>query len=484
MLDKVFLFLSRWSYSPLFLTLLFVVLIKAPLTESLWVDEAISAWIISGDPFIRAIETQGQSPLYFLLLKTIVTLIGNSELSLRILSILCYLTSALLFWKLAAKLIGVAGASIATSALVTSDSVIIAAISVRPYALALLFALVTITFFHKWIDSGKWIWCFLYQVFLSLTFYAHYLFVAVAFVLPFVAIEKKAVSWKKIIFSGVVPLLFCTFGVPHLALLYEKKEILSFVTAPSFKEVFFTVFEPALVISFVMALIFGFITEPKLKILKPKLSLILLGIVWGIIPAVIFYFGKDGSLFIPRYFLWTKAGSALLFGTLLSSFKSEKTLNVAALVFTLFLFSHEIQRTYVIEDWKSASMVVNEKESKGPIFVYSGLVEGSEVSLIQTKEEYEYLTSPLHYYSVNKDTLLMPLPLSIDEKEYFTRLILPSIEKYGSVLGVIAFKTLPDNAIKDSYTHFEVEFNKRGIEMKSEKDLSLVRVVVLSKGKE
>lgn len=485
MIEKLLSLVKRWDGIPIFFIPLVIFLLRAPLGESLWVDEAITAWIISGDPVIRAIETQGQSPLYFVILKLFSKIFGESELALRSMSILCFLGAVCIFWRLSVGFLGAIGGGVATAALISKDAVTVAAISARPYGLALLLSLATVAAFLKWIKGGKWRWCLLYQFSWALTFYAHYLFLGIGLVLPFAAFaSKRVVTWKKIIFSPVIPFALCSFGIPHLAILFDKREALTFASNPELKGALFSAFEPALLTGAIFSMTLAFVFQGKISFSYLLSRTVFFAAVWGLAPLIFFYIFSNGEMFVPRYFLWHVGGIGLLIGAIFSSIRHEKGSFIATSAFTLFMLIHEAQRVFVIEDWRGASVASKELSSKihpkAPIFVYSGLIEANSLLMERSKEEDEYLTAPVNYYLTGLEAgALQPLPVSLDDGRYFQRFISPSLEKFGSIIAVIASKRLSANDNIDSYGHFESALKERGISMKTEKDLSLVRVVSL-----
>ncbi len=81
--------------------------------RSLWLDEANTVHIANGLPrqIIDALSRDGSPPLYYFFLSGWMRLFGDSEIPLRVLSVLFYLTGICLLWFLGRMLLGVEGAA-------------------------------------------------------------------------------------------------------------------------------------------------------------------------------------------------------------------------------------------------------------------------------------------------------------------------------------------------------------------------------------
>ena len=80
-----------------------------PLSSSLWLDELGTWWVVKdglGDAVHRALTFHGQSPLYYSIVWTARTVGGNSEVVLRLPSLIATAVSVVLLYRLARTLIG------------------------------------------------------------------------------------------------------------------------------------------------------------------------------------------------------------------------------------------------------------------------------------------------------------------------------------------------------------------------------------------
>lgn len=155
-----------------------IVLRRSFLLESLWLDETVSFWVIKdtwGELVSRSFEYQGQSPLYFGILKAWSDVFGTSELSLRLPSLLALITSGFLLFKLAANFGGIGAGLLAVCIFTAIDGVLVTW-SARPYAFALLSVIVSWIFLERLIAKSDIKNLSLYLLFLVSGSYFHPLY--------------------------------------------------------------------------------------------------------------------------------------------------------------------------------------------------------------------------------------------------------------------------------------------------------------------
>ena len=90
-----------------------LVLLRGPFTQSLWLDETVSWWVIKdsyGELWRRTLAFQGQSPFYFILLKAFSDVFGSGEWVLRLPALLFGGAALLLTFKVARRYMPLEGA--------------------------------------------------------------------------------------------------------------------------------------------------------------------------------------------------------------------------------------------------------------------------------------------------------------------------------------------------------------------------------------
>ena len=398
--------------------LFFIILAKSPFSESLWLDETVSAWVISGnyiDVIRRAWDFQAQSPLYFLLLKGHASFWGTSEFGLRSFSVVALLLS-LVFLYLFARLyfkrqeFDAKVAGIVCLGFLVQDSVIRSLISARPYCLALLGLCGALYFVEKTRCNRLFLVpasaCILLMV------YSHYLFFPATLILLYLFSQGKTFAELiKSLWLYVMLLFFLLLpAAAHLLDISKKAKEYSYSAVPTFLELLKAPFPPVilvyLVCSFLLALLFCKqpITRPYLKNSKMLAFLVL----WAILaPGVCFlasYF-SGSSFWLERHYLWGAPAVALCIGYS-AAILTPKAQSVFLMTLVGFALFRETARVWYFEDWKTASVFITEAAQKEKILVHTGLIELESPRWIESPdfETQEYLRSPLLYYGLSKDT--------------------------------------------------------------------------------
>ena len=107
----------------------------------LWVDELGTWWVVEdglGDTVHRALTFHGQSPLYYSIIWVARVVGGNSEVVLRLPSLIATAVSVVLLYRLTRSLIGREAAWFAVLVFAATQAVAFEASEARPYALATL----------------------------------------------------------------------------------------------------------------------------------------------------------------------------------------------------------------------------------------------------------------------------------------------------------------------------------------------------------
>jgi hypothetical protein len=152
--------------------------------RSLWLDEANTFYISSGSPaqIIDSLSRDGSPPLYYLMLAGWMRLFGDSEIALRIPSVLFYLAGIVLMWFLGRMLLGVEGAGLVSFIYAVNPIVARQTQNARMYTmLALIVTLSMLVFVilirHR--ERRVWRWFALFGVISFLGLNTHYWFIFV-----------------------------------------------------------------------------------------------------------------------------------------------------------------------------------------------------------------------------------------------------------------------------------------------------------------
>lgn len=393
--------LEKTHFIPVFILIVAAFLVNAPLSDSFWLDETLTLWIVKDtlkDLWFRASTFQGQTPFFYLVLHFWSKFFGVSEIALRAFSILCAVLSVILFGRILVSL-KLRPAVLGMSLLFIHDSLVPLWFSARPYAFTFLLIILSTYFLLEYKTKGGFFRGLAYALSGALVFYAHYLG-ALIFVVHFALLRRISIF----LWIG----FFSSFGVPHLVSIFLRKNEILFDGNSEFN-VFMSVFLPAalMTISLVGLVLCAIIKGEK----KPKFHSV--GVIWWIISALVF----AGTIwFLPnvsRYYFWAAPAVVLLLSSLFSSIKISP---LATVVMCLLCVMLNLERKWENQDYRGiASKLL---ESNKPALLYSGLAEHKgEPTSIDPNFLTEYLSSPLAVYGA-KDVIpvnLKAIPEIINE---------------------------------------------------------------------
>jgi 4-amino-4-deoxy-L-arabinose transferase-like glycosyltransferase len=156
-------------------------------THPLWIDEYGTSWVVAAETWRevwwRALEIQGQSPLYYSIVRASVDLLGDGTFALRLPSLVCGIALLGMGPWLALRLFEdrrVALASLAAFAF--DERLIFYSRDARPYTLALLCAVASFWFYAKLRQDDRWPSRIGWILSTAATYYVHYLFAMVLLV--------------------------------------------------------------------------------------------------------------------------------------------------------------------------------------------------------------------------------------------------------------------------------------------------------------
>lgn len=464
----------------------FVLLIALmPWNSSLWLDETISYWVIKEGPvplFSRAVGFQGQSPLYYYLLWAWSRLFGISEPALRALSGAFFLLSCVALVRFTRRLADAVAVAPTLLVFSISEFMLVAFVSVRPYALAICLSLWSLLFLDEWILNRSRLRAAAYVVLSVLVFYAHYLF-ALSFLLhPGVLFcRRRGAEWKSTGFLWLLIAAGCVPGLFQLATLASRSSELSFALVPSVLDLGRVLLPPPVAVVLLFSLMLSrvltqFPFRPSID--EQARRTLQFAAVWWLVPAMIFFamsrFGPL-SFFVPRYFLWYTGGLALTAGVIFGGLsKVGAKFLVPSLAVISFIYLGQLQ--WQIEDWRGATKIACAK-SDSTIFFYSGLIESSLIGWIEDPGKKEYLSAPMEYYRCkNPITLLSPDTVSPAGLGYM-KAILADKKLRNEPVFLLSRRQRTQN--REFPAEFIREFEREGYSVEKEWEFGTVELVRL-----
>jgi hypothetical protein len=193
--------------------------------ESVWVDEGFSYWAIRHDDMLRVIINDVHPPIYFISLRLWAGVAGISELSLRYLSLLPSMLSIAVIYQVGMEIQRLRGASIGYVPLIASlmlalaDMEIYMSQTIRMYTWHVLWVLVSMWFFLRWIRLERrqdLVWWTIANI---LLLYTQYLGLATIgaqalYILLFTTNRQRIMGWGAI---ALACLTFVPWGLEVVA---------------------------------------------------------------------------------------------------------------------------------------------------------------------------------------------------------------------------------------------------------------------------
>lgn len=188
-------------------------------------------------------------------------------------------------------------------------------------------------------------------------------------------------------------------------------------------------------------------------------------IFWYVVPPLVFFAVSwlwQGSLFVPRYFVWCAPALALGLTILVLSVTPRNARQILVCTMVGFALFREVGRNWVIEEWKGATERVALELTKhsAPVLFYSGLIESEKVEWLTEPRAAQYLRAPLLRYPLASSTTLLPSTLEGTERQhYFEQVVTPAIQNRDEILFLLLDR---HSAISNYYQKFFGQHGYRG----------------------
>ncbi len=383
------------------------------LAHGLWLDETGTYWVVKDglhDAFDRAIRYQGQSPLYYLVAWLALRVGGPHESVLRLPSTLAVLGAIALLHRLARRIFDPETALL--SLVFFTAAIAAEAANARPYALALLFIVAAMLSLVRFLESGALRDGVLYALFAALTVYAHYLCGVMFLVHFFYALERRgAVSTARIALAFGLAFLLLIPLAGQFATLFGRRATLVCSPPPTLLdllEVLLPLWIPAGALA---GALIGARRERVSLALPANPALIGAVALWHALPiAVIWALSTftEVRLFLPRYFIASTPGLALLAAALVRSFEPARTRRLVALACGILAFTIGAQEVHIDLELVAEAARAQLDGSTTPVFVQSGFVESMQLEWFRDPEKRSYLVAPLARYPIGGDVVALP----------------------------------------------------------------------------
>jgi len=292
-----------------------------PLPSSFWVDEMATVFVVHQGPNHPSFAVAPQVPdsIYYRLPQAAESLLGFSEISYRLPSVLLMCMALFLIARLAARLIGPETAWFAVFACLSMRGFNDQAADARPYALGTCLVAASLLFLIRWLDSARWWNAALFVFFSALIWRVHLLFWPFYVVLAVYALVRLFGHDAR---PGWVPtlLVFALLGIALIPVLIDALGLFRQATAhvivapPTFRDLRISLKFGLILICGAGAFALGRLFRwPRIHLAWSTPSLVLIAAWWLIQPLSLFAVSRvtGSSMFVARYLYIGLPGAAL-----------------------------------------------------------------------------------------------------------------------------------------------------------------------------
>lgn len=301
--------------------------------RSLWIDEFGTLWTVEGtlgQAIERALAFHGQSPFYYVTLWPLVHIAGESEVILRVPSLLCSIAATWFIGRTAAALASVEAGLLAAALAWMAPVMMEASVNARAYAMATMFAAMAACGFTLAVTSGRWTHRLLFVAGGAGLFLTQYvsslIMIGLGLGYLFARPLRGQYRPRQFAFDVVAQAAVVAAAVPQIAALWRRRDALDWIGPPNYL-VFAGVLAP-FVVAWGTAAVRA--ERPATGTVRSLERCLLVGILAQVVLLSILAAGGT-NLLAPRYLMVIVAPAAILAGPALSRLRTP-----AALVSVVF----------------------------------------------------------------------------------------------------------------------------------------------------
>lgn len=404
-----------------------------PLGNSFWLDETLTAWIVS-DGFSKVIPqafVSLQSVAFCVLEWFAAQVAGHSEAALRLLPLAAAIATAYVLYRIGLEAFDRELGLILAALFVALPSVAFEVSTARPYAAALLAHTAALLWLLRWLRSGRLRDAVWWAVCAALACHFHLLFAAEVPIEAGLALWRGRGGVRQVAACALLLAMLLMPAVPQAVAMRKLGSLLSFAPKPPVWPLLATIAPMGLLI---LVTVLAALTRmaggaPRWKRPGAGADAALVGAALLLIPATVFFALARVTqirLFEGRYLLPAAPGLVLLWGWLLRGLEPARlrhvSLGAAVIVAVLWTAGFSRGVEYRHENWRSAARSMPDT---GAVLVYTGLVETRRLDWVESRGRQGYLAAPVAVYrpSISPDrTFPLPFEPGPSEEAYVERL--------------------------------------------------------------
>jgi len=440
---------NRWNLGlAALLALCILRLWLAPLSQSFWVDEMVTVFVVHQGPHDPSFADAPQVPksIYYAVARLADAIFGVSEVGYRIPSLIFAAIALFLIARLAARLIHPEAGWFAVFACLALKSFNTEASDARPYALGFCVVAASFVFLAQWLDSARWTDALGFVFFAALVWRVHLIFWPLYLAFATYTIvrllrKETSVGWPQ------ACAVFALIGLTLAPVLAEALPILRhagahvIVEPPSVRELV-----DSLKWKLVLTCLGGAAIMARILHRTPDhaalawSSVTLIAGWWLIDPVALFGFSwlTGNSVFVNRYLSIALPGAALAatFAVALvltrPNWKLTAALLGAGVLITLGHWSGPLRAN---SDWRAAARAVSESTltADTPVICPSPFVEARYPVWRPDYPLPGFLYAHLSVYGFSGRKYLFPFASSPEAEQYAAKLcqdLLPASRRF------------------------------------------------------
>ena len=444
---------ARYLLPPLILGIILLWIV--PMGTSLGLDESGNWWVVKDGVREMLARAQmwpgGQSVLFNFLVIGARSIGGDSDVAMRIPSLLMALGTLVLIYRLGKRLAGPLAAMFSCLIFVAMREVIYVASTVRPYALGVLLVTGGMLALVNWLDSGKLLYAGLYAVLAALTAYATYPYcimfpVHAAYALGRMRMRNTPVRPAALLGAWIASGILMLPLAAQVLSLYSRRAEESYLSTPNPEEILASVIPPVLAGAIGMGMIVALaLRKPMASSFKPFPQSWVLG-VWALTPPAIILVGGFVTnlwLFAGRYYLANAPGVALALGLIVSALEPiwlRRFLASAIIISAILMYGVNEHFMRGLHDFRGAVAAVREHvkdDPATPVIVMSGYVESRKHFLDPAFSQ--VLVAPLIRYRIPGQLIFAPLSALDEDNPYIDQVFTTTLRSKRKFLVVGLF---------------------------------------------
>jgi hypothetical protein len=432
---------------PLLLALLIARLWLMPLPSSFWVDEEVTAFVVHYGPDHAsfAVAPQVTRSVYYALPRAAEAVLGFSEISYRLPSILMMALALFLIARLAARLIHPDAVWFAVFACLALRGINYEAADARPYALGMCATAAAFLFLVRWLDFARWIDALLFVVLGALVWRVHLVFWPIYIVFALYAVVRIAhrettVQWPAalgifaLIGLTLIPVVITALG------LFREAGAHVIVDVPETRELRNSLKLGLLAVGAGVLLI-GWWFQWRREDEQPSWgSWALIAGWWLVYPSALYVFSiaTGNSVFVPRYLSLGLPGAALAATLLAAPLVPRAKWKPLAIAFGLgvLLFMGQWRTLFPPHhnsDWRAAARAINRLSAglSTPVICPSPFIEARAPVWSPDYPLPGFLYSYLPVYPIQGRPYLLPFEPTPEAEQYAATLSSATLPQSG-----------------------------------------------------